>query len=104
MPSGLAAVPQAQLPSKYRDVVKIALQPRQTRAFVLAVVTWHLFLTSALLKTISLSLVSPLTLVVSLLSFGVGILPLLARRKRSLAQVTTPPGRLASSKAQQLRS
>lgn len=102
MPSGLAAVPPAQLPSKYRDVVKIALQPRQTRAFILAAVSWHLLLTSALLKTISLSLVSPLTLAVSLLSFGLGILPLLARRKRALSTITTPPSRLPSSRAQQL--
>lgn len=102
MPSGLAAVPQAQLPSKYRDVIKIALRPRQTRAFILAAVAWHLLLTSALLRTVSLSLISPLTLAVSLLSFGLGVLPLLAKRKRSLAQITTPPARLASSKAQQV--
>ncbi|EST06963.1 Nucleoporin protein Ndc1-Nup [Kalmanozyma brasiliensis GHG001] len=101
MPSGLAAVPQAQLPSKYRDVVKIALRPRQTRAFILAAVAWHLLLTSALLRTVSLSLISPLTLAVSLLSFGLGVLPLLARRKRKLAQITTPPARLASSTARQ---
>ncbi|SPO31978.1 uncharacterized protein UTRI_06701_B [Ustilago trichophora] len=101
MPSGLAAVPQAQLPSKYRDVVKIALQPRQTRAFLLSAIAWHLLLTSALLKTVSLSLVSPLTVAVSLTSFGVGVLPLLARRKRNLSRITTPPARLASCKAQQ---
>ncbi|SPO31864.1 uncharacterized protein UTRI_06701 [Ustilago trichophora] len=101
MPSGLAAVPQAQLPSKYRDVVKIALQPRQMRAFLLAAIAWHLFLTSALLKIVSLALASPLTVVVSLTSFGFGVLPLLARRKRNLSRVTTPPARLASSKAQQ---
>ncbi|CDU21964.1 uncharacterized protein SPSC_00594 [Sporisorium scitamineum] len=102
MPSDLAAVPPAQLPSKYRDVVKIALQPRQTRAFILAAVAWHLLLTSALLKTISLSLVSPLTLATSLLSFGLGVLPLLARRKRNLSSVTAPPARLPSSKSQQV--
>ncbi|KAJ9477250.1 hypothetical protein PHBOTO_006476 [Pseudozyma hubeiensis] len=102
MPSGLAAVPPAQLPTKYRDVIKIALRPRQTRAFVLAAVAWHLFLTSALLSTLSLSLISPLTLAASLLSFGLGILPLLAKRKRSLSQITSPPARLPSSKAQQL--
>ncbi|SJX66638.1 uncharacterized protein SRS1_16859 [Sporisorium reilianum f. sp. reilianum] len=102
MPSGLATVPPAQLPSKYRDVIKIALQPRQTRAFILTAVAWHLLLTSALLKTISLSLVSPLTLAISLLSFGLGVLPLLARRKRNLSSITAPPARLPSSKAQQL--
>lgn len=102
MPSGLAAVPQAQLPSKYRDVVKIALRPRQTRAFVLAAVAWHLLLTSALLRTVSLLLVSPLTLAASLLSFGLGVLPLLARRKRKLAQITAPPVRLAPSTARQI--
>lgn len=102
MPSGLAAVPQAQLPSKYRDVIKIALRPRQTRAFILAAVAWHVLLTSALLRIVSLSLISPLTLAVSLLSFGLGVLPLLANRKRSLAQITAPPARLASSRAQRL--
>lgn len=102
MPSALAAVPQAQLPSKYRDVVKIALQPRQTRAFVLAATAWHLFLTSALLRTVSLSIVSPLAVVVSSASFGVGVLPLLAKQKRKLSQVDTPPARLAASKAQQI--
>lgn len=102
MPSGLAAVPQAQLPSKYRDVVKIALQPRQTRSFILAAVAWHLFLISALLRTISLSILSPVTLFVSLASFAVGVLPLLAARKRNLSRVTTPPPRLASTKAQQI--
>lgn len=104
MPSGLAAVPPAQLPTKYRDVIKIALRPRQTRAFILSAVAWHLLLTSALLSTASLSLMSPLTLGVSLLSFAVGVLPLLAKRKRKLSQITTPPARLAPSKAQQLSS
>lgn len=102
MLSSLAAVPQAQLPSKYRDVVKIALQPRQTRAFVLVAAAWHLFLTSALLKTVSFSLISPLTLAVSLASFGLGLLPLLARRKRNLSRITAPPPNLASSRFQQI--
>ncbi|KAJ1591444.1 hypothetical protein NDA12_001735 [Ustilago hordei] len=102
MPSGLAAIPQAQLSSKYRDLVKIALKPRQTRAFVLAAIAWHLFLTSALLKTISLSILSPSTLLVSLASFGLGILPLLAARKRNLSRITWPPPRLAPTKAQRI--
>ncbi|SAM86460.1 uncharacterized protein UBRO_08968 [Ustilago bromivora] len=102
MPSGLAAIPQAQLSSKYRDLVKIALKPRQTRAFVLAAIAWHLFLTSALLKTISLSILLPSTLLVSLASFGLGVLPLLAARKRNLSRITWPPPRLAPTKAQQI--
>lgn len=101
MPSKLASIPQAQLPTAYRDVIKLALRPRQSRAFTLAATAWHVFLTSALLRT-PLSLMSPLTLLVSLVSFGLGIMPLLARRKRSAAKATTPPTRLPSSKADQL--
>ncbi|SNX88098.1 uncharacterized protein MEPE_06809 [Melanopsichium pennsylvanicum] len=102
MPGGLAAVPPAQLPSKYSDVVKIALQPRQTRALILAATTWHLLLTSALLKIVSISLISPVTLAVSLISFAFGVLPLLATQKRTLSRITTPPARIALSRAQQL--
>ncbi|GAK68234.1 uncharacterized protein PAN0_054c6472 [Moesziomyces antarcticus] len=101
MPSSLASIPQAQLPTKYRDVVKLALQPRQTRAFVLAAITWHLCLSAALFGTLRL-VVSPSTLVVSAASFGTAILPLLARRKRGFGRITTPPPKTPSSRAAQL--
>ncbi|PWY98391.1 hypothetical protein BCV70DRAFT_201706 [Testicularia cyperi] len=102
MPSGLASVPQAQLPSRYQDVAKIALRPRQTRAYVLALVTWHLLLTSALLSVFSLSLLTPVNMLIGCLSFGLGILPLAVARKRAFSTISRQPPALAATRASQL--
>lgn len=100
MPAGLAAVPPAQLPSRYQDVIKIALRPRQSRAFLLAFAAWHVLLALTQLRT--LAVFSPLTLLLSSVSFALGILPFLVRRKRVLSTTNTCPPRLPPSQAAQL--
>ncbi|EPQ27601.1 uncharacterized protein PFL1_04739 [Pseudozyma flocculosa PF-1] len=100
MASALESVPQAQLPTSYNALVKLALGPRQKRVFALAFAACHAYLALSLLSPRAVW--HPLSLASSVAAFALAIIPLLVARKRILSKTAALPAVLAQSRASHL--